>query len=330
MESIISNYLQHLAPGTMQTFQNMAVVPLTTALVGDREYVTLNEAMEKGFMTITEIDESGSVPELNVVNSSEHQIFLMDGEELAGAKQNRVLNTSILLKERSETTIPVSCTELGRWAYTSGDFHDSGAVMASRARSSKLRAVSGSLRGGRGHTSDQGQIWSEIDAMHAVGGTSSPTRAMRDIYTQKEEDLGGYRKSFELVPDQQGCLVFINGEVAGLDILSLQSAYQRIHPQLVQSYAVDALLQQPEKPQAPDSELIDRFLESALKCNEARFDAVSQGHDYRYDSTGVVGSTLVCDEDVIHMAFFGSQDADTPDTMSSSTQRGMFRRFRRS
>ena len=50
----------------------------------------------------TEIDPSGSVPEIMVINKSAQSIFLIDGEELMGAKQNRVLNTSILLKKKAK------------------------------------------------------------------------------------------------------------------------------------------------------------------------------------------------------------------------------------
>jgi hypothetical protein len=51
------------------------------------------------------------LPQHMVVNRANKPVLLIDGEELAGAKQNRVLNTSILIKEVSETKIPVSCTE---------------------------------------------------------------------------------------------------------------------------------------------------------------------------------------------------------------------------
>ena len=37
----------------------------------------------------------GSVPELKVINKAEIPILLLDGEELVGAKQNRVLNTTM-------------------------------------------------------------------------------------------------------------------------------------------------------------------------------------------------------------------------------------------
>ncbi len=100
--------------------------------------------MGKGLVTVTEVSQSGSVPELKVVNKADVPVLLLDGEELAGAKQNRVLNTTILLMEHSETIIPVSCTEHGRWDYATPSFSESGNVMAHQLRARK--ASSGKVR----------------------------------------------------------------------------------------------------------------------------------------------------------------------------------------
>ena len=111
MDSNITDYLQHLRLGAIVTFQNMAVIPLFSPMNGGPDYVTLQESLDAGLVTISEVDRSGSGPELKVINTSERFVLLLDGEELMGAKQNRVLNTSILLRNKSETIIPVSCTE---------------------------------------------------------------------------------------------------------------------------------------------------------------------------------------------------------------------------
>ena len=81
--------------------------------------------MDKDILEITELDDSGVVPELRVRNHAEIPVLILDGEELKGAKQNRIVNISILLKENFETIIPVSCVEQGRWSYTSRNFKDS-------------------------------------------------------------------------------------------------------------------------------------------------------------------------------------------------------------
>ena len=76
--------------------------------------MTLEEALALGFR-ITEVDAAGSVPELIAFNPLDTPVLLYDGEELLGAKQNRILNVTVLVAPKSETKIPVSCVEQGRW-----------------------------------------------------------------------------------------------------------------------------------------------------------------------------------------------------------------------
>ncbi len=270
------------------------------------------------------------MPELKVVNRSDRSVLLLDGEELIGAKQNRVLNTSILLKPKSEITVPVSCTEQGRWGYTSPDFSYSHVVMTRGARSSKSRSVSESYEQGLGARSDQSEVWADIADLHEVAGTSSRTGAMRDAYTAKSGDLEAYLQAFSCLPRQRGCLVFINGEVAGMDLLSRETAYGTIHPQLVKSYAMDALLQGKEKSnESPDGKA-EAFLQQATKCRESRFESAGEGHDYRFEGPEVIGSALVCDPHVIHTAFFKATGQDRNASMSGYLQRRRFRRGGRS
>jgi hypothetical protein len=121
MENVVAGRLQSLQFGAVQRYKNIAIVPLI-APDGSFRYRTLGEALAASKITITEVSAAGAVPELLVVNRGQSPVLMIDGEELAGAKQNRVLNTSILLKGLSETRIPVSCTEQGRWSYASSAY----------------------------------------------------------------------------------------------------------------------------------------------------------------------------------------------------------------
>ena len=60
-------------------------------------YLTLDEALATGLSSVTEISESGSVPELLVKRGSPKPVLILDGEELVGAKQNRIVNLTILV-----------------------------------------------------------------------------------------------------------------------------------------------------------------------------------------------------------------------------------------
>src|SRR5262249_6617123 len=127
------------------------------------DYTTLDEAIAAGTLEVTEISDGGSVPTLKVSNRADSRVFLMAGEQLVGAKQNRVLNASILVEARTELPIPVSCVEAGRWAYRSPKFSSGGTTSHSFLRAKMSKQVTTSYRLHGACDSNQGEVWREVD-----------------------------------------------------------------------------------------------------------------------------------------------------------------------
>ncbi len=113
MDQAVKSHLEGIKFGGVQRHRNVAVYPIFSEVDGSPHYLTMKEAMAGGFLAVTEVSAGGAVPELKVINSASVAVLILDGEELAGAKQNRIVNTTILLRRQSETIIPVSCTEHG-------------------------------------------------------------------------------------------------------------------------------------------------------------------------------------------------------------------------
>ena len=96
-------------------FGPLTVYPLFCEGNRPVEYLLSDEAMEAGTVTVGEASQEGSVPELSVENKSAQRVLFLEGEQLVGAKQNRILNTSVLVPALARLTLPVSCVEAGRW-----------------------------------------------------------------------------------------------------------------------------------------------------------------------------------------------------------------------
>ena len=114
MDILITDFVSKISFGETQSFKNLQIIPLFTEGEEGPVYLTLKEALEKRLLVVKEVSAEASVPALKVINNADVSVLLLDGEELAGAKQNRVLNTSILVKKKSGLVIPVSCTEAGK------------------------------------------------------------------------------------------------------------------------------------------------------------------------------------------------------------------------
>ncbi len=117
-----------------------------------------------------------------------------------------MLNTTVLAREKSETIIPVSCTEAGRWRYTSPSLSHSCFMSPSKLRQTKSSSVSAALKQKLGHKSDQGMVWDTIRCFEQASSFKSPSHALHDVLKAKEADLAAYLNALKPVPGQKGLL----------------------------------------------------------------------------------------------------------------------------
>lgn len=192
----LKDVLPEWTPGAAISHRNLTLVPLQGAGHQARfqDYLLASEAIDAGVLTVTEVDDAGTVPELLAVNDADRPILLIDGEELQGAKQNRILNTSVLLPPKSKTRIPVSCVEEGRWSHVSPTFK-AGNYSPSSLRQRKSRDVQRSLRAHGRAESDQGAVWDNVAAHIEARAAKSPTRAMADAMATLEDVAGRYHEA---------------------------------------------------------------------------------------------------------------------------------------
>jgi len=315
MHNPLKEFLNEIKVGAKQSHHNMTLYCLLSAHDAAADFLTLDEALSRNLLMVTEVSEGGSVPELKVRNRSEQKVLLLDGEELVGAKQNRVLNVTILLAPESETVIPVSCVEQGRWSYRSRQFGSDSRSMSAHLRKKKTETVSVNLRRGQHFRSDQGVVWQEIENKYErMKARPSPTMAMADLYEEHRGSSEDYLKVFHPVSNQVGIVVFIDGTLAGIDFIGKFDAMEKTFPKLAQSYVMDALeTAHVENKPSPKSlrATASRVLESTMGAKLETRKSVGLGTDFRLDSLELFGAGLEFEEHVLQLSIFEKNGTET-------------------
>jgi hypothetical protein len=204
-------------------------------------YLTLDQAIGDGWTEITEVSEQGSVPELRVFNKGAKPVFILDGEELLGAKQNRVVNLSILVPATTPLTIPVSCVEAGRWRARSRAFSAAPRTQYAAGRAKRMAQVTASMQMSGAHSSDQAEVWADIAAKSERLSACSSTGAMEEMFTVHAGFTDRCVEALLPTEGQCGALFLIDGRVVGFDLFDRASTLRRLLPKLVRSVAVDAV-----------------------------------------------------------------------------------------
>ncbi|MDP2645525.1 MAG: hypothetical protein Q8P24_11340, partial [Desulfobacterales bacterium] len=322
MQNLINGYLEQIKIGRKQSNKNMTLFPLFSTYTLNLEYLLLDEALGQGVIEISEVDQGGSVPELKVVNNSAFMILILDGEELVGAKQNRIVNTTILVKENSTLVIPVSCVEQGRWSYDSPRFSSKERMMSANLRAMKSGHVQNSVRSTGEYRADQGAIWEEVASKASRRNAQSPSMAMSEIYEKDAPAINEYLKNFRLIDSQIGAIFMINGKVAGLDGFGKPDSFSKTFKKLVESYALDAIdWFEPEKEHKSSKSEVTDFIRASQASGIESHESVGLGIDLRMESKKITGFALSLDDQILHLCVFAKEDDRHDNGMTASMRR---------
>jgi hypothetical protein len=315
----IGQSLAGLKLGESQTYLNLTLFPL----IGDGEaasgYLLLDEALDRQLVRVTEVSKYGSIPELALENTSAESVLLVDGDELVGAKQNRVLNLSILVAGGKRLIIPVSCVEQRRWAYRSPEFQAAKRTLFSRARARKAQSVSDALRTRGERRANQSQVWACVAEKADHLGVRSETLAMSDIYVDRAAQLDAYVRAFRPVPAQRGAVVAIGGKVVDVELFDAATAYSRYFEKLVRAYALDVIERAPGEQPAPPERDARAFLDLVGATHGERFKALGEGDDIRLTGQSIAGGALAAGGRLVHLAAFAVDEPRYEDSRPAAS-----------
>lgn len=298
---IIKEFLESMTINEPLCHEGLAVFPLTTQRACAYGHLLLEEILPSGGFKITEASESGSVPELLAVNGTESAVLLVDGEELVGAKQNRILNASVLVGPGTAVKIPVSCVEQGRWEYRSQDFK-AGLYAPSflRARTSH---EAGKTRNAR---ADQNRVWDDVSSFLRANKVRSCTGALHDLYEFRGADFEAYEHALPLPEEVCGFVAVIDGRVAGCDVFARPDALQRKWPRIIRSLAAEALVAR-DHTARPDASLVTTFLKAAAAAAAEPLPTPGLGQLLHLQGQGITGNALVHERMPVHVSLFVQQ-----------------------
>ena len=281
--------------------RNLTLIPLLPSGEGPgRAPGLLSEALADGRARVEEVNEGGSVASLAVVNLGAEPILVPEGEILVGAKQNRVVNLTVLVAPGSRFVLPVSCVERGRWRYLSRHFA-AGAWASPRVRRRKHAALFAEKAGAG--VSAQGEVWAAVDEDLEAHSITSPTSSFVDGFEAARRRNGAYRRRLPLPAGACGVIAGKGEQVLGVALFAAPESLAALWERLSAAYFAEAAVEEGTAPPTPP-EKASEFL--AAVAASARHDSTRPGlgEGFEVSSPALAGSGLLWEGTLCHLAAF--------------------------
>ncbi len=280
-----------------QKYENVEAIPIKSDFFGKKDFLTLKKGYEMNLVEIKELEHS-TVNTVSCKNDSVTPLILIDGDEITGAMQNRIINDTLLIPAKSTINIPVSCTEHGRW-HTKGEGAESRTFKPSaesRTFKPSLYSANHSTRSRKSRASYeerdyQGEVWDSISEFESRSNFKSMTSALNDSYENLKDKQNDYLSKFHIEDGQNGVIFIVNGEVKGY------------HEKLCRSYIIEAIVEKKSVDNIDRLKLM-KVLENISQSEFKSKKSIGLGDNLKFSNDFGSGSGLVWEDELIHMTFF--------------------------
>ena len=263
--------------------------PIAAESADKLEPQTVAEVMTTGRASFQEL----TPPEVDRVvfdNGGGAPVFMLDGEEITGAQQNRIITASRICLPRSREEIDVVCVEENRWdeigGFQTGEYSYPG-----------IRSI---LSQSRNREVDVQQvIWREVDRKITVTKTRSKTSSMHDIFVNLRDEVDRYLEGFDSLNHGTVGFVAVCGDrVLGADLFGGSALYRKLERKLIRSYALDAIeFRAPAKKNPAASDFLTALIKTLKPGTKRNPNASLKGR-------GISGQALYYGGDLIHVSAF--------------------------
>lgn len=280
----------------IQEHNNLTIIPLKSDGSNITDILSLKKGLDLGLVEVMEC-EPEEVNAVMVKNNAVTPLLLIDGEEILGAKQNRIMNHSIIIPAKTTMKVSVSCTERGRWSYKNNkeEFSVSEYFATSDTRRAKSKLYEPRAR--------QRVVWDSIDELESRGEYRSKTSAMNDNYKNLNQNQEEYLAHFPILNGQTGIIAIIDNEVRGIEIFNNPEIYMQYHEKIIKSYIVDSLNGNIHKNTINKKEIIE-ILKNISESVFTKNDTIGLGESVKFSNNYGSGSALIYDDEIVHMPYF--------------------------
>ncbi|MEW6203560.1 MAG: DUF6569 family protein [bacterium] len=311
MHNPIASFLDRFTLKKPILYKGLVVFPVCLtggAPADEEEIISLEEGLKSGRISVA---ETGRMERIGMWNAGHTPALIMDGETLLGGAQNRVMNTSVVLRPGEHVETPASCVEVHRWdlkrdgeiPQNKRKFNTSDMAFA-KLRHSRMEDMHNSITTENRVSVDQNEVWRTIIQRFGIVGAKADTLDLHDLYDCWHHALKVFTDRFHLVTAQTGMISFLNRRTWFADIFAHRTMLMKQYKKILKGIAFDALIRLDAKGELPLRHVptADDARDVLRNLRVAKTQLVPMGRDFYLASDKCFGFAAVYENKVLYLS----------------------------